>query len=247
MPGAVSFTELVRSLFFGVVFVGILLFLSAYSFGQGSKSASCDLSGTIFDQRDAVVPNMAILFVDGTSYTSTRSDSDGRFRISMNPGRYEILLRLPYDFWVYERSRITVDCENSLSVNLYASPMCLSYGCDRIGYSFQRFKRKDLPDEPDMVIAYNERLARNNKEVYANAYLTLGPTTVFARQVVVDLKEKKVTALTGWIEKGTSRLNFDNQVIDFATEFLSGKVDSESISDKENRKRLKKLAGVFKL
>jgi hypothetical protein len=217
------------------------------AFSQAPVSTSCELSGTVFDQSDSIVPNVGILFVVGTSYFSTRSDGEGRFRINMNPGRYEVLLRLPLEFWIYERSEITVDCKDSLTINLYALPMCVSFGCDPIGYSFDRFKRKDLPDSLGMVIAYEERKIRGGERRYADAFLTFGLTTVYAREIVVDTKKRKVVAMDGWVENGTSRTKFENQIIQIATEYLIGEVETESISDRENQKRLKKLAETLKL
>jgi hypothetical protein len=247
MPESASFTSMKRRFSYGLLYAVIITAFCTVSFSQASDATTCELSGTVFDQSDALVPNVEILFVNGTSYFSTRSDGEGQFRINLNPSRYEVLLRLPFDFWIYERSKIKVDCKGLLTINLYAPPMCVSFGCDPMGYSFDRFKRKDLPDAPEMVIAYNERKTRGGERTYIEGFLTYGPTTVHAREIVVDPTRKKVLALNGWIEDGKSRSNFENQTIQFATEFLGGTIETESISDRENRKRLKKLNETLKL
>src|SRR5690606_31756640 len=147
LPKHRSLTMLRRNLYRGFLFVTIIVSTCTVSFSQSPVSNSCELSGEVFDRRDALVPNVEILFVKGGSYISTRANEVGRFGIVLNPGQYEILLRLPFDFWIYERSKITVDCRHSLEMNLYAPPMCVSYGCDPLGYSFDHFRRKDAPED----------------------------------------------------------------------------------------------------
>jgi len=190
------------------------------------------------DLQSALAPNVLVEFVNARSASetySTRTDVNGRYSVRVPANIYEIRLKRGVDYANFNRATIGLTCSDSVQINLYLLPECVSYGCTRAGYQFDLFTGADSKFQ-NLVIAYASKKKAKGRAIYENAVVTFGGYTLNANEVIQDTRTKVMWAKgPGWIENGQDRKIFNDRLeIDFASELLNTGVKIKTLKDKDN-------------
>lgn len=224
-----------------ILFLIVTLAITGFGvLAQDVPGNSCKVSGTLRDLQDAVVPNQTVWFRDGDITRKIKTDGHGKYALTVDSGKHEVLIGGQFNFWNYRRGILNVSCDADIQLNLYMTPECVSYGCTRLGSHFDFFSLKpSMKSGMDMVIAYDSRKKKAGKFVYTRAVLTTNVITVLAEEIDFHADTSTLVARDGWIEIEGSRSAFS--ILDLETKVTVPKSKPRTLCDRENIKHLKSL------
>lgn len=222
---------------------GIFLFLSADKYLAQTKPVL--VTGTVyaFVIDDAIAPNTQILFLSPSYHKAIYADKDGKFRVELPAGIYEIYTKEGVNIAVFKRSPIDVSAGDPQTINLYLLPECVSWGCDRLSFDIDVFKRSG--DPLSVVIEFWQAKRERKSISYAGALFTYGVTTVKAKELLLDRVTGRIVARDGWIEVGNLRSAFQEKTITLGEEVLSHPESVLRLESAGYWRSLKKLDKLF--
>ena len=189
-----------------------------------ASSSECKIHGQVFDLNEAIVLGTMVTYSNWTIKKSTMvSVEKGEYDLLLPAGIYDVTLATGMNKPPFKRSRIEHSCSNTLKVNLWIHPYCVS-GCR--SNVFSKTLPKDWSENRQLDIVITNTGSKTSKEgkVYYVGLLTYNNYTVYAEELVVDSKAKIITAKGKVrVEDGESRQVYDRVTMRFSKDGLTFK------------------------
>lgn len=203
------------------------------------------IAGTVYAYvtDDAIAPNTQILFLSTKYHKAIYAGKDGQYHVELPAGIYEIYTKEGVNIAVFKRSPIDVSAGDHQTVNLYLLPECVSWGCDRLSFDIDVFKRTG--DPLSVVIEFWQAKRERKSISYAGALFTYGLTTVKAKELLLDTVTGRVVARDGWIEVGNLRSSFQEKPITLGEEVLGHPESVVRLKSYSYWRSLRKLDKLF--
>lgn len=210
-------------------FVIRIMFLLFYSFaflsiGVTAQSpvaqTECEVNGTFTDQYGAIVLGVVVSYMNFNIRKTAKADAAGKYSLKLPHGVYEISITRGASKARYQRAKIAISCVEDIQITVVLLPECVSFGCQRAGYSFATFAKSwTLRSDLNMVIAYDKKTKFRGRALYDHAVLTFDTYTLSADKIIQDFKSKRIFAEGRvWIENGMHRSNFDKLTMRFTND-----------------------------
>ncbi len=214
--------NLLISLFVSAVIINALATLSV---SQTPPPRECKIGGNVFDMNEASYVGATVTFSNSIikKSSNTLTVEENEYELSLPEGVYEITVAQGLNRPPFQRSKLVHSCSNPLRINFWIHPYCIS-GCRSNIYSKTLSKDWAANSVSHIVLTNDGSKKLKDGTVYYSGLLTYNNYTILAAEILVDSKNKTVTAAGNVrVEDGKTRKHYDRVTMTFSKDGITFK------------------------